>query len=187
VESFERASILLTLNEELRKAGSWAGETHMQKAAFFLQELMNVALGFDFILYKHGPFSFDLRDELTFMRAQAFLRLEPQYPYGPTLVGGEKSELLKEAFRQTIEKHLTRVRFVSQKLGSKTVAELERTATALYIRLREPAEADPVERLRSLKPHIALPEAQAAVFEVEQITRDASSMKVSTGPLGLVG
>ena len=91
MESFQRASILLTLNEELRRAGSWAGETHMQKAAFFLQELMHVSMGFDFILYKHGPFSFDLRDELTFMRAQAFLRLEPQYPYGPTLVEGEKA------------------------------------------------------------------------------------------------
>jgi len=159
----------------------------MQKAAFFLQELMNVTLDFDFILYKHGPFSFDLRDELTFMRAQGFLRLEPQYPYGPTLIGGEKSELLKQAFRQAIEKHLPKIRFVSQKLSNKTVAELERTATALYIRLREPAEVDRVERLRSLKPHIALPEAQAAVLEVEQITRDASSMRVSTGPLGLVG
>lgn len=187
MENFQRASILLTLNEELRKAGSWAGETHMQKAAFFLQELMDVTMGFDFILYKHGPFSFDLRDELTFMRAQAFLRLEPQYPYGPTLVGGEKSELLKQTFRQTIEKYLTTIRFVSQKLGTKTVAELEKTATALYIRLREPAEADPAGRLRGLKPHIALPEAQAAVLEVEQITREASSMRAPTGPLRLVG
>ncbi len=187
MERFQRASILLTLNEELRKAGSWAGETHMQKAAFFLQELMDVTMGFDFILYKHGPFSFDLRDELTFMRAQAFLRLDPQYPYGPTLVWGEKSELLKQAFRQTIEKHLTKIRFVSQKLGNKTVAELERTATALYIRLREPAETDPVGRLRRVKPHVPLPEAQAAVLEVEQITRDGSLLRLSTDPLGLVG
>ena len=95
MERLQRASVLLTLNEELRKAGSWAGETHMQKAVFFLQELMNIPLDFDFVLYKHGPFSFDLRDELTFMRAQGYFRLEPQYPYGPTLVGGEKSELLR--------------------------------------------------------------------------------------------
>jgi uncharacterized protein YwgA len=172
MERLQRASILLTLNEELRTAGSWAGETHMQKATFFLQELMNMPLDFDFVLYKHGPFSFDLRDELTFMRAQGFFRLEPQYPYGPTLVGGEKSELLKQAFRQAIEERLPRIRFVSQKLGNKTVAGLERTATALYIRLREPADADPVQRLTSLKPHIAFPEAQAAVSEVEQIIRE---------------
>jgi hypothetical protein len=179
MERLQRASILLTLNEELRKAGSWAGETHIQKATFFLQELLNVRLDFDFVLYKHGPFSFDLRDELTFMRAQGFLRLEPQNPYGPTLVAGEKSELLKQAFRQAIEDYLPSIRFVSQKLGTKTVAGLERTATALYIMLRESAGVDRAQLLIRLKPHISLPEAQAAVSEVEQIIRELDHQQAS--------
>jgi len=179
MERLQKASILLTLNEELRKAGSWAGETHMQKATYFLQDLMNVPLGFDFVLYKHGPFSFDLRDELTFMRAKGFFRLEPQNPYGPTLVEGEKSELLKQSFQQVINKHLSRIRFVSQRLGAKTVAGLERTATALYIILREPSDADPARRLISLKPHISLPEAQVAVSEVEQIRRELAYPRAS--------
>ena len=187
MERLKRASILLMLNEELRLAGSWAGETHMQKASFFLQELMRVPLGFDFVLYKHGPFSFDLRDELTFMRAQGFFRLEPQYPYGPTLVGGEKSDLLKQSFRQPVAEHITTVRFVAQKLGRKTVAELEKTATALYIKLRDPDATDPVERLRTIKPHIALPEARAAVSEVEQIIHDYSIFQAPARPLGLLG
>lgn len=54
MQRLERASVLLTLNEEMRKAGSWTGETHMQKAVFFLQELMHVSLELDFILYKHA-------------------------------------------------------------------------------------------------------------------------------------
>ena len=179
MERLKRASILLLLNEELRKAGSWAGETHMQKATFFLQELMSLPLAFDFVLYKHGPFSFDLRDELTFMRAQGFFRLEPQNPYGPTLVEGEKSELLRQAFLQSTNKHLPSIRFVSQKLGSKTVAGLERSATALYIVLREPTVIDPAQRLTDLKPHISLPEAQAAVSEVEQIRRELAYEQAS--------
>jgi uncharacterized protein YwgA len=172
MERLERASILLGLNEELRKFGSWAGETHMQKTTFFLQELLGAPLGFDFVLYKHGPFSFDLRDELTFMRAQGFLQLEPQYPYGPTLVAGAKGELLSKAFGHVVEQYVAETRFVSQKLGAKTVAELERTATALYISLREPRVADIADRLTTLKPHITLPEARTAVSEVEQIRRE---------------
>jgi hypothetical protein len=172
MERLQRASILLRLNEELRKSGSWAGETHMQKAAFFLQELLAVPLGFDFVLYKHGPFSFDLRDELTFMRAQGFFQLEPQYPYGPTLVAGAKGELLTRVFGRSADPYAVGIRFVSQKLGAKTVAELERTATALYIKSREPRVTDVVGRLTSLKPHIELLEARAAVSEVEQIIRD---------------
>ena len=175
MERLRRASILLVLNEELRRAGSWAGETHMQKATYFLQKLMNVPLEFDFVLYKHGPFSFDLRDELTFMRAQGFLRLEPQYPYGPTLVAGEKSELLKQVFQAAIEECLPRIRFVSQRLAPKTVAGLERTATALYVTLQVPAEADRALRLTHLKPHIGLQDAQAAVSEVDQIMREVAA------------
>jgi hypothetical protein len=169
MERLQRASILLKLNEELRKSGSWAGETHMQKTAFFLQDLFEVPLGFEFVLYKHGPFSFDLRDELTFMRAQGFLQLEPQYPYGPSLISGAKGELLSTAFRQAVEQYTAVIRFVALKLGVKTVAELERTGTALYIRLREPRVPDIAQRLTALKPHIALPDARAAASEVEQI------------------
>ena len=172
MERLLRASILLQLDEELQSAGSWAGETHMQKATFVLQDLMNVPLGFDFVLYKHGPFSFELRDELTSMRAQAFLALAPQDPYGPSLVPGAKSELLKRVFAPRIKQHVPAVRFVSRRIGAKTVAELERTTTALYIRLREPQRTDVANRLANLKPHISLPEAQAAVSEVEQIIRE---------------
>ena len=172
MERLLRASVLLKLNNQLQDAGSWAGETHMQKAVFVLQELLRVPLGFDFVLYKHGPFSFDLRDELTFMRAQGFFALEPQYPYGPSLTAGAKSELLNNTFLSDVSNYLPALQFVAQKIGSKTVAELERTATALYIRLREPQTGDVAERLTRLKPHISQPEAKAAVLEVEGLTRD---------------
>ena len=51
--------VITKLIETLRERGSWCGETHVQKAAFFLQELMEVPMRFNFILYKHGPFSFE--------------------------------------------------------------------------------------------------------------------------------
>ena len=43
----ERATILVTLIEKLSMEGSWCGETHVQKATYFLQELMGVPLGFN--------------------------------------------------------------------------------------------------------------------------------------------
>jgi uncharacterized protein YwgA len=58
----QNRAILVTLIKSLRSKGSWCGETHIQKAAFFLQQLTGVPIDFDFILYKHGPFSFDLRE-----------------------------------------------------------------------------------------------------------------------------
>ena len=68
-----QAAIVTRLTGRLRDQGSWCGETHLQKAMYFLQELMEVPTGFEFILYMHGPFSFDLRAELTSLRADGLL------------------------------------------------------------------------------------------------------------------
>jgi hypothetical protein len=84
------------------------------------------------------------------------------------------------AFQSAIQRHLPRIRFVAEKVGKKTVGGLEKTATALYVTLRDPGHADRVQRLISLKPHIALPDAQEAVIEVEQIIREAQAHYVST-------
>ena len=83
----QRAAVLTALADELRKRGSWCGETHLQKATYFLQSLLGVPLGYEFILYKHGPYSFDLHDELTALCTDQLLELRPQpYPYGPSLL-----------------------------------------------------------------------------------------------------
>src|ERR1035437_1902213 len=99
MKRLERAAIILQLTEDLRNHGSWCGETHIQKATYLLQELTGVPLAYSFILYKHGPFSFDLRDQITEMRADEILVLESQpAPYGPSIVAGPNGMLLKEAF-----------------------------------------------------------------------------------------
>lgn len=82
----KKDALLCELADQLRHSGSWCGETHVQKATYFLQELRRVPLEFEFVLYRHGPFSFDLRDELTAMRADGFLDLSERGPYGPSLV-----------------------------------------------------------------------------------------------------
>ena len=85
MDQLQRASLIIDLIEKLTEKGSWCGETHIQKAVYFLQELTKVPMGFNFILYKHGPFSFDLRDELAAMRAYRLLEIELRPPYGPGL------------------------------------------------------------------------------------------------------
>ena len=60
----QERTVMLSLIRSLRENGSWCGETHIQKAAYFLKTVTAVPLKFEFILYKHGPFSFDLRDHL---------------------------------------------------------------------------------------------------------------------------
>jgi hypothetical protein len=91
----DNASLIVALTEKLREHQSWAGETHLQKAAYILRRVLGVPLEFRFILYKHGPFSFDLRDEIGWMRANRLLEWEVRSnSYGPSLRAGHLSTTL---------------------------------------------------------------------------------------------
>ena len=172
----KKAALLTRLMERLREKGSWCGETHVQKSTFFLQDLMKVPLGFDFILYKHGPFSFDLRDDLTGLRADELVRLEPQWPFGPRIALTDRSEYIQGIYSKTLEKYDDGITFVAGKLGNKGVMDLERLATAFYVTQRVEAGAsvdERVERLTQLKPHIPSERARVAVEEVDRIIEEA--------------
>ena len=173
MKRLQRDALLLYLIEALKSRKSWCGETHLQKATYFLQELLGVPLGFKFILYKYGPFSFDLRDEITAMRADNMLiyKIQPE-PYGPSIVPGESFQTIKERFPITLEKYSKQVEFIANIFGNKGVSELERLATALYVTLEHDiAETDRSHKVNELKPHISIEEAQEAIDEVDNIIK----------------
>jgi hypothetical protein len=138
--------------------------------------MLGVPLGFDFILYKHGPFSFDLRDELTAMRADNIIKLEPQFRYGPRLANGERGEYIQQSFSRTLAKYENCIFFVAEKLGGKGVAELERLATAFFV-TESLGEDSPVteraQELNRLKPHISEESAAFAIEEIDKIKQEA--------------
>ena len=165
----QNRAILVTLIKSLRSKGSWCGETHIQKAAFFLQQLTGVPIDFDFILYKHGPFSFDLRDELNVMRAYGFLDLEANYPYGPKVVDTDSGNSFSRRFPKTIDRYKKQIDFIANKLGDKGVVDLERLVTAFFVTLenREKDKDGRAKAIVELKPHITPDAARQAVHDVD--------------------
>ncbi|MEG3056219.1 MAG: hypothetical protein RQM90_09140 [Methanoculleus sp.] len=103
MKQIQRDRLLFELIDELTNYGSWCGETHIQKATYFLEAMMGIPLGFPYVLYKHGPFSFDLSDELASMRADALLEWEikPE-PYGNALKTTDVSAGLKARVPRTL-------------------------------------------------------------------------------------
>jgi hypothetical protein len=176
MDRIKKAALLLRLIDKLRDKGSWCGETHIQKAVYFLQRLMGVPTEFEFILYKHGPFSFDLRDELTALRADVLIRLEPQWPFGPRIVPTDRSLYIQSLYSKTLATFDDRIGFVAEKLGDKGVAELERLATAFYVTERvgtdRPAD-ERAEELTRLKPHVTPGNAMSAIEEIDKIMKEA--------------
>jgi uncharacterized protein YwgA len=173
----DRASLLVALTEKLRASGSWAGETHVQKATYILERVLGVPAEFEFILYKHGPFSFDLRDEIGSLRAEGFIDWEVKSDrYGPSLRAGALSSALRHQFPTMPEKYASEIDFVASGLGNKNVAELERLATAIYVTKDEQTPEDRrAARINELKPHVSLFEAETAVAEADKLISDAKA------------
>ena len=180
MKRLQRAATLVSLVESLRENESWCGETNIQKASFFLQKLTGVPLGFEFVLYKYGPYSFDLTDELTALRADSILTLEvPDPRYGPSYLPSEMSGFVLERFPKTVNRYKGQVEFVAERLGSKGVADLECLATALYVRLKgkkgSPAKAR-AAKIVKLKSHIREAHAEQAVREVDRMWEEAKQL-----------
>lgn len=162
----ERGAVLCHLAEALRKAGSWCGETHLQKALFLLEEGRGVPLDHNFVLYKYGPFSFDLREELGELRAEDFLQLEPPPPgYGPRLQVGRRGGQLESQFSDTVQQYADAAQDVVAFVGDRGVSALERLTTAVYLLLGATEECDDAlaDRLREIKPHVSPELARDAV------------------------
>jgi len=172
----ERHALIVELARLLRAHGSWCGETHLQKAAYFLQNLASVPLGYSFILYKHGPFGFELRDDIGGMLAEGYLALKPrEYPYGPSIVLDRWGERLLTEHVEAVSRYRDALDYTARVLGGMNVTELERVSTALLVTRASPGES--VEwragELHRLKPHVSAEDARQAVLKIDALIRGA--------------
>jgi hypothetical protein len=178
VNQMAQKALIARLARTLREQGSWAGETHIQKATYLLHELADVPFDFDFILYKHGPFSFELRDELGEMQADAYLLREAQRPpYGPRFQVTARGKELESRFPRAMRDYGSKVDKISAQLHGKGVAALERLATGLWV-TRHATERAAVEdraaELREIKRHVAYDDAIGAIEEVDEMLATVS-------------
>jgi len=172
VNDLERIGVVLSLLEGMEKEGSWCGETHIQKATYLLQELADIPLGYEFILYKHGPFSFDFRNELSNLKADGLITLKTQpYPYGPSMRITSLGEMLISKFTDSVSPLKGKIDFISQKLSHMKVGELERIATALLVTLKSDSKniEQRADGIILLKSHVSKEEAIVAINNIDEM------------------
>jgi len=164
----QNVAMLLHLAKKMDEEGSWCGETHIQKSAYVLKNLMAAPIDYRFIFYKHGPYSFDLHKALVSLQADGLLRPAIQGTYGPRWLLTSAGEAFLDSFSIKSKPILDSIEFVASRISNKTVAALERLSTALYVSLDRWGEDSEVraKRLRQLKPHVT---AELAVQSIETI------------------
>ena len=167
-----KAVLISELLTRMIARDSWAGETHLQKCMFFLQRMRGVPTDYSFLLYRYGPFSFGLRDDLVQLQGDGLVELSPRpYPYGPTLTASEASQRFRKLCSKTLEKYDDDLNFVADHFGSMTASELEKFATAYYFHLRELSSSDEdiAKKVNAVKPHISVSEGVKATQEIRGI------------------
>jgi hypothetical protein len=176
MKRLQRAALLTELIAQMRAHDSWCGETHVQKGTYVLEELLGVDIGYDFTLCKHGPFSFDLRDELEDLASDGVIRYVPQPPYGPRIaVDNEAAERVRRIYPKTLARYRDQIAFVAEKLDARGVVDLERLATALYVTRTAPNASveNRARMLSQLKPHVPERTAIRSVQELDEIRGEA--------------
>jgi len=173
MERLPKIAVLTALIQQLIEKGSWCGETHIQKTVYFLQCLLGVPLEFSFILYKRGPYSFELTDELSALLAHQMVELVVLHPsYGPQYQATDHSAKLRDNYPVTLKRYGREIAFITDMLGHKDSKQLERLATALYVTKNpqgEQNDEDYAESIHRLKPHVPIFLALDAMRELHKI------------------
>jgi hypothetical protein len=177
----ERAALVVELADHLLQHESWCGETHIQKGIYALQALFDVPTDYEFILYKFGPYSFGLGDELTALRADDLIALRIRHPsYGPSFVPTETSREFRTRYPVTLGRYSSDLDFIARAFGPMGVAQLERVATALFVTQEHGAPHgvdERAQRLVELKPHVSHDQAVNAVHQLDSIVQERARSK----------
>lgn len=154
----EESVFVLDFLSQMEQVNSWCGETHLQKSIYLFQSLKHPTNEyFDFVMYKHGPYSFDLHNCLGEMESRLLLRREPTPPYGARLkLTPSGTRWLARQVRNSSEDQAAMSKIASR-FSVKNVSELESLATAVWV-LRTTYAADEsraAEHFKCLKPYIS--------------------------------
>jgi len=181
MNTLQEKALLANLVRKLRENGSWAGQTHVQKAVYVLQEARHVPMRFAFVPHIYGPFSFELQEEIGELLADELLVLEPQSaPFRPKLAVGELGQCYITHFAHSLRKHEKDLDFVAKKFGKRGVVELELLTTALYvIKNRKGQDQDLARAITEMKPHVTREEAQCALEEAKTLIRPGAKKRIA--------
>ncbi len=153
-----KARLVSDVVEALRENGSWTAESHVQKCTYMVKELFDTEVPFCFVPYKHGPFSFELRDEIGRLLATRVLISEPARPYGPRIRARFESVNLRRQLDRVNHGLSEQIDFVAGKMGEMSASDVGLLATGILV-LKEQGSLEispqePLVRFRSLKPAV---------------------------------
>lgn len=138
------------------------GRTQVMKLFYFLQELKDVPLGYDFRLFTYGPFDSEVLSDLATACSASTVREETKIysrGYGYEITPGPYADRLSRELEASNHEVANLVDEVLRDFGSYSAADLELLSTILFVD-REFSKTGNVvsqetlaERVQQIKPH----------------------------------
>lgn len=166
----DRYRLIVELVRRLNESDSWTGSTHLQKCIFFFQYLFKVPMGYRFVIYHYGPFSFELDEELALLRIRGWLEISPEPGYGVHYRPGKEAPNIESG---TVCNHEDELNIVARLLGGLSVKQVELLATTYYVvngldgRERDLNTA--FQKIHQLKPHFKEGEIEEGYRQLEEL------------------
>ncbi len=106
------------------------GKTKIQKISYFLQESLDVELGYRFRMHYYGPYSDDLDGALSFAEALGFIEIEPDPDgFGYHVTACEEESPWPDRYDIPTQHDVTQIDDAIEILGGLETYELELYAT----------------------------------------------------------
>lgn len=168
-----RAAWALHAIDQLNQQKSWTGRVHIHKLLYLTKELLKSEVPFQFDLYRFGPYSFDLDEEIreltTFGLASGSLISEG---YGPSYRVAEKfKSILEQPEGELPEDNLRDLEKVARAIGASSSGDLELLATCLWVEHQESISGadDVIARVKQIKPRYSEPQIRAQHQQLEAL------------------
>ena len=140
---------------------------------------MNAPFEWIFVIYKFGPYSFDLAHLIGEIHSCRLVELMLQWWFQPKIKVMRYGKDFYEDINELCYKYRKQIEFVKEELGSQNLSEIELLATGLYIISYEKVHDKTVENrsriLNHLKSHIKLNDASTFIGEVDSLIERAQT------------
>ncbi len=179
MNELKRQELICRLVRTMRENGTWPNQVHLQKSVLFLQGLLQVPLGYRFVMYKHGPLSYPLRRDIGYMLDGILMDYKPNGWEGPSYLLGRRGE----QYSTQPSKFTEQIEFVTEHIASHGTRLQELIGTAFYVQLvdeslpREPSRI--AQRMCRLRSHIDIQDGIDAAIEVEKLRNKAEEAGLS--------
>jgi len=152
-EKWNQYGLIAELAVRLKGVSPQFGKTVLQKLVYILQEVFQVPVGYDYILYNYGPYCAELADDLMFFASLDGVKVEWSDGLGFEIREASKTGHFRKRAEAFLKRYEAQISKAINNFGHMNARELELYSTIIYVAKEGPLTKDElIKRVSEIKP-----------------------------------